>query len=631
MSYDFNTQDSALEIPNPFKIENAFLLCSALILFAGGVYLTLVARSYMQADRSTLGAVTVALGGLLFAAAVKFGMQALSQFRFYYGRQFPKGLAEQTPNGAPGVGTGAAEVIEVMRQRAIEFPEPTGPLNGVLYSLFRHLITSPPQMQAAAVQHFHSLIGMGAILASLIVSCVLYSGTQHEGVISWLYLPLTGLSLVTPFVKRDLPVMMQASNKMMAAIVALVGVSIIAPVLIEKHLPAFQVPPMWLAPGMLLVCSMVASALLLLSLVAKVDDVKHTDVSCEQTTIAMNCPPSQLWTEIGRDFQNNWVHSIPNRTYANVPPDVSTAERGSFAGHVLEETQPLPFGTLSFATLRDAWSEKYVRYLILLSTWGLLLSVIAAGVAAYFAPRFGDMARMEISRVILAVIAIGMANALAFTAGHLLWSRMYFKSRLIWIECSGTFQTSKLSIGNQWTGKALSSSTLTRVEDATLRVWATDIVSVAFGKDADRRIMALAPADSVAKSMAHRLIGFAASQSSVAVPTSERDLGKVDAINRLDASLQMPRAAHEALAGPSRGVLRAGKRRSGRVKFFNTKNQYGFIIADDGVERFFNANELGGATVSAANKVVFEPADNPRGPIARKVRALPTTEGAAYD
>lgn len=467
MSYDFNTQDTDLEIPNPFKIENAFLLISAVVLFGGGVWLTLIARGFMQADESKLGAVTVALGGLLFAAAAKFGIQALSQFRFYYGRQFPKGLATQLKVTTTGTSDGAQQVMETMRQCAIEFPEPKGPLNGLLYSIFKHLITAPPQIQAAAVQHFHSLFGMGAILASLAVSYVLYDGSRHEGVISWLYLPLTGLSLVAPFINREPPLLMQASNRMVAGIVALVGTSIIAPVLIEKHIPNLPIPPMWTAPALLLVCSMVASGLFLMALVSKIDDVKRTNVSCEQTTIAMNCPPSQLWTEIERDFQNNWVHNIPNRTYANVPPDVSAAARGSFNGYVLEETQPLPFGTLSFDTIGKAWQERHVRYLILLSSWGLLLSLISTGVAVYFAAGFEDMSRMEISRVILGVIALGLANVLAFKAGHLLWSRMYFKSRLIWIECSGTFQTSTFSVGNQFTGKAQSSSTLTRVEGSS--------------------------------------------------------------------------------------------------------------------------------------------------------------------
>jgi hypothetical protein len=160
MTYEFNPQDMELNIRNPFKIENIFLLLAATILFAGGVGVTLTARDFLQASDMKVGLATVMLAMVLFGKAVQFAMQALSQIRFFFGRQFPKGLAEQLQVSQTGDSQGARQIMEVMRQRAIAFPEPTGPLNGVLYSLFKQLITCPPQIQAAAVQHFHSLIGM---------------------------------------------------------------------------------------------------------------------------------------------------------------------------------------------------------------------------------------------------------------------------------------------------------------------------------------------------------------------------------------------------------------------------------------------------------------------------------------
>lgn len=108
---------------------------------------------------------------------------------------------------------------------------------------------------------------------------------------------------------------------------------------------------------------------------------------------------------------------------------------------------------------------------------------------------------------------------------------------IFWIENSGVFQTSRISVGNKFHGHPQSSSSLTRVEDATLRVWVTDIVTVVFGKDRQRSIIAMAPADSVAKSIADRLVAFAANQSSVAIPTADRDLARGASIGRLDAAV----------------------------------------------------------------------------------------------
>src|SRR5690606_31228185 len=93
-----------------------------------------------------------------------------------------------------------------------------------------------------------------------------------------------------------------------------------------------------------------------------------------------------------------------------------------------------------------------------------------------------------------------------------------------------------------------SSSTLTRVEDAKLRVWVADITSVAFGKDGNRSVIAMAPADSVAKSIADRLVAFAANQSAVATPTAGRDLARASSIGRLDAAVHAGTIALEGRA-----------------------------------------------------------------------------------
>lgn len=149
MAYEFNTQDKDFGIANPFKIENIFLLLTAIILFGGGVSVTMTARGFMQAEELKTATAAMLMGLLLFGASVKFAMQALSQMRFFFGRQFPIGLAEQLQVAQTGESPSAKEVMEVMRQRAIEFPEPTGPLNGVLYSVFKSLITCPPPSPAS--------------------------------------------------------------------------------------------------------------------------------------------------------------------------------------------------------------------------------------------------------------------------------------------------------------------------------------------------------------------------------------------------------------------------------------------------------------------------------------------------
>lgn len=544
MTYEFNSGDKvANDFPNPFKIENVFLLLSACALIGGAVSILFTARTYFHDHEDRVASMSVMLAAALFGTAVRFLIQALSQIRFYLGRRYPVGLADEVPSNGFGLADGALPVIETLHQNAVEFPEPQGPLNGLLYSLIKPLITSPPPIQAAAVQHFHAVIAMTAILLSMAASYFFAAGTGYEGVISWLYLPMTGLSLLTPFMKSQTEDFnadeVGNANKMLWKLIGLVSFAILAPVVIPRYLPAPQVPPLWIAPFLLLSTSMVASVLFLLSLCSRLDNVAQTSVSREQTTISMNCHPAQLWPKWKRDMQENWVRGIPNRVYANVEPGMTDMDpsRGAFQGYRLEETQPTTFINMHAGDAKGTPAEHHVRYLIALGLWGLTLSIIAAVIGAYFAPRFVDMTRIEISRVLLVVIALGVATVLAFRIGHLLWSRMYFKSRLILIGIEGTFQSGEMRIGNQFSGHVQSRATVTRVQDATLRMFVSDIVTVSFGKAGKRYIMAMAPADGYAKATVDGLKEFALNQSSVTAPTATADIEIARSIGRMAAAL----------------------------------------------------------------------------------------------
>ncbi len=634
MSIEFSSGDKLLnEFPNPFKFENVFMLLASALLLGGAIPVILTAKSLFGAHHEVAAFAALAVATILMGVSVKFLIQALSQLRFYLGRSFPKGLAGELAVTQAGVGVGTPEILEAMRHQAIEFPEPQGALNGVLYSVVKKLVTAPVEVQAAAVQHFHSLIGMAALFASMLVSYFMFVGSGHEGVASWLYLPMSGLSLLTPFMQQkrwDVDSKEAEESKAASGngavwkFAGLIVFSIMAPVVIPRTLPAYPIPSMWIAPAMLLVGSMISSLIYFLAVIAKLDAVTGTSVACEQTTIAMNCPPAQLWSEMGRRFQTEWTRNIPNRAYANVAPDVSAGERGTFGGFVVEESQPVPTSTLQFASWVEAIQSRHARLLLVLGAWGVVVSGACSATAIHFTGQFADMSRMEVSRAALIVMALSLVAVLSLRIGHLMWSRMQFKSRLFWVECSGAFQTSQLSVGNQFRGNALSNSTLTRIEDATLRVWVTDIVSVVFGKDGRRSIIAMASADSTAKSLADHLVAFAAEQSSIATPSSSRDLSKAQSIGALDMAVRQAVKAEgklgELLSLNRAAQVGAAQRKTGRVKFFNQERGFGYIVDADRKEYFFNLNYVDGDLPEAGEQVSFIPGQSERGAVAKKIR-----------
>jgi len=258
---------------------------------------------------------TIALAFAMFGTGVKFLMQALSQLKYLYGRNFPIGLAPELKPSARGTSDWASYIQNKLRDRSLFFVEPTGPLNGILYSLINPLITAPPTIQFAAIRHFHAVVRMVVMLMSMAASYYLFEGNSSEGVVSWIYLPLTGLSLASPFIQREADGEPPKPFALLWNLVGLIAFAILAPVLVPKYFPHWSIAPMWIAPLAMLVTSIVASGLFLISLLDQIDGLAQTDVSCEQTTIAMNCAPSQLWAEIGRNFQVSWDRNIPNRQY----------------------------------------------------------------------------------------------------------------------------------------------------------------------------------------------------------------------------------------------------------------------------------------------------------------------------
>jgi hypothetical protein len=546
MTYTFNAEDnSATDYPNPYRIENWFLLLSALMLVAGGVSALLSARSYLQATQDGLATLAGFLALACFALGFRFALRAMSQLRFMIGRNSPRGLASEVPLGQSGIGLGSNALMQALRQQAICFPEQQTWLSGLLMSLIPSLASSPPPLQTAAIRHAQTLVEMLAILLSMGMSLVLFDGSPYEGMVSWLYLPLAGLSLLTPvamlFSEEELTDESTDGQQQAWKLLALVAFAILAPAALPRVMPVIDLPVLWLTPLLLLLAAMVTSVLFLASLFAQPDNVTQTSVSCEQATFSLQGPPAQLWLQMQRDCQANWVNEIPNRVYAWLPPVTAAGERGSFAGRLLEETQPALSGVMTDGvggSWRGVWQNKYARYLSALSIWGMVLAGLMAMMAAHAAQQLASMDKWEICRALLLLVAVGLASAHSFQIGHLLWSRLYFKSRLIWLETEGHFQSAKVQVGNQFKSHLQSSTQVTRVEDASLRLWVADIVTVAFGKDEQRYVMAMAPADGFARSSIERLLDFAQQQSVVTAPNSARDMQQLQHMGKLDRAMR---------------------------------------------------------------------------------------------
>jgi len=177
MSYEFNPDSQNLELPNPYKIENLALGVSAGVSFLSGVIALFMVKDRLIHDFSGGVGIAALIACALLTLGISLAVRALRQLKFFFGRNRPESLAPQLDAGAEGDSELAHHYKETLRHNALVFAEPTGPLNGLLYSWLPQLIYSPAVIQRAAQRQFHNLLGLAAIFLSFLLCWFLVGGT----------------------------------------------------------------------------------------------------------------------------------------------------------------------------------------------------------------------------------------------------------------------------------------------------------------------------------------------------------------------------------------------------------------------------------------------------------------------
>jgi hypothetical protein len=531
MSYDYSSESKLLELPNPYQLQNRLLWLCAAVLLAGGVLALFWARTAMQAHALALVAGPLVAGLAMIAAGLVCAATSARRMRFFFGRGRPKSLAPDLPVGATGGSKPADQVKELLRQGGITYPEPQGAVEGMLYHWAPKLITSPSEVQFQAQRYVFNLAAIVATLASFLVSWLLFGTALTRPWIGLLYFAFGLFVLLKPIVSGD------RARLSRVTLIGLIAAAILAPVaigLIGNRLPSLHGFETTVQTFVMLIGTLVACAGAVVAILAQVDAEPQTRASVQQTRLSMNAPPASLMDELDRLMQSAWTESIPNRRYARIDPVTSAATpSGSFAGELFEESQPLPAAGTKPPTLAAALAEPRHRALLLLDLYATVLVIAAVAMALVFVREFDVSAPWRDNRfslvgtsAILAVIA-----AFCFQAASRLWGRFNFESVLTWVEMVGTYQTSRIGTGNNFSSRMNTENDVIRTEAMTLRVWRARIESVVFGKDAVRQVTAMFSTEQEARALSADLARFAAGQSVLVAPGSHEDQARIAALN----------------------------------------------------------------------------------------------------
>jgi hypothetical protein len=551
LAYDYSSDNQRLELPNPFRVENLFLFACAAITLAGGLTGLMWARTAIQSETTRLGIAPLLVGIALLAASLAFAVVAARRLRFFFGRGRPRSLAPEVAIGATGNSARADHYKAMLRQGGLEYPEPQGALNGVLYHAAPRLITAPVVVQELAQRHFFNALSFLVTLLSFVFAWGLFGTDATRPLISLVYFLFGAVVLLRPLVSGS------KARLGTGSLIALVVAAIVGPVaasLLGTALPSVHYSVSGQALFLLL-CALLAVVLILCALHAQLDVSPQTQRSCEQRTLSMNGPPASLITELDRTLQDEWVEKIPNRRYTRVEPVTEgAAGSGRFSGELLEETQPMPMSGTAAMTVESALTAQRHSWLVLLDLYATLLTIVGTACALVYVHGF-DPTRVlhdgwgRTATVGYAAVCLAIA-AFCFQSAGAIWGRFNFESVLVWIELQGTWQSSRIGTGNQLSSRLQTENDVVRVEAMTLRVWRTRVESVVFGKDGARQVTAMYATSQEASRLASDLEAFAGRQSVFVAPRAAEDRHRIDALQATEALLGGVGAAPaQALAG----------------------------------------------------------------------------------
>lgn len=578
MAFEYSTQGATFDFPNPYRIENQFLAARGAVLLLGGILLLVMARGAgaevpVQRASAAQGAFALLVvgGAVLVLLGILELARAARQLRVFFGRGQPPSLAAEVAREASGTSAGAQALVEQLRHGAIALVEPHGALNGILYSLSRHLVTAPRMLRDYVQVRFANLLASGGLLVLFMITLLITPNPAAQSLSALVYLVLGSVMILRTYIAGPRgTVALGPVGLAVLLVFGLVGTVLIGRVAASLPQPAWLValalPRIALV---LLLASVVIEALGLVAGQAHVDEPPPASTANDQAAVSFNADPNLLMQEVDRELQRRWTQNIPNRRYIWQPPVVEpTREAGNFTGVALEETQPMPPQAVRKMDWGTCLAFPRFYWLAALDALGVLLTAVGVGLWLYLGRQLGTGLPESWSPASIGFIFI-VVGGYGLRVAHLLWGRLDFESTLTWLDFNGSFARAQVGLGAQFTDRVRSERSVINVESMTLRAWVVRTRSVIFSyRDqalGGRTLVGMTGDIDAARGWTQQVRQFAQAQSAIVVPGANEDarrLQQLSAANQLAGQAapmpQLPGAAAAPAASLGHAAGAAG-------------------------------------------------------------------------
>ncbi|MFZ6744405.1 hypothetical protein ACO0LC_14355 [Undibacterium sp. JH2W] len=547
MSYEFNTESQVFEFPNPYKVENLASIISGGLMLLAGTWVMFDVRGRLAhgPDLSVFGVVAISI--ILLLLGILLLARAFTQLRYFFGRNRPDSLAPLLANDKDGDSVDARHYKETLRQNAILLKEPTGPLNGLLYSWVPRLIFAPWVIQSSAQTQFYNFLSLAATLISFLFCWLVFGQSAANAWIGLVYGAFTFFQIMRPMVTQTNTTtgpIKETANIGITSLIILIVLAVLGPVvlgLFASHLPQIDNLSINGVVLITLLCALLACAVFGLALKNQLQPIPQVIGAARVVdTVTMNAHPNKMLEELDRILMEKWFSRIPNRKYTRRSPIIE-GQQGQFTAEIFEESQPCPQAGRVAEGLKHALASKEFFWLTCLTALAFVLVVS------------GTLVAVILTRALLAGEAIWTNIALTcslfgvgmycYRAAHVLWGRFDFVSKLMWVDIQGSFETASVQMGNQISGNLQTNKKVINIESMSLRVWVSEIDTVIFGRNSPRQLTGMRGLQTDAEELAQSLKIFAEQNSMVVAPTSAKDIERAEKIGMMNKVLADPVAA----------------------------------------------------------------------------------------
>ncbi|HDM8068991.1 hypothetical protein LCS78_11285 [Vibrio harveyi] len=537
MSYEFG--NDGIGIKNPFRTEGVFKIIRGVITLAVGAFILLNApemskiNQYMVWTTLTIAFLVLSIG---LVALSKGFMQVV---RFYVGRNAPTSLAydyaDLSREREDCLYTSETLEQMLMNRTNTTFNEPKSVIELILHSIFPKLIFAAIPVRNIVQNVIFAVIQSCVALISLSLTYFVLS-TNILPIESSFALKLYSLFIVIYLLKVWFVAGRNINKKSVANIskistfdlVKTVVFSVSLPILLSvilnnipdnliqtvnlifslnesdvsyydnlEALLAGIVSEINFVPMLFAMISIsllvVIYTLLMFAFNSNVDYPK-TETSESRETWEQNIHPKEIFINLDQVVMANRKYkNIPNRSYIKFNPllNEQSGGKGSYRGKFLQETQPVVvektlsashkltrlFGTVSSQlTLLLSTVFIYLAYTNLSDVANGFLNLNSLSNRSAF--ELGVLVIEQCDYILITLILFTFGRLLS-NHSHIYWAEVKFKSKLLFLNCEGTYTESRLTIGKGVYDSAQSENIIVKTANTSICI-ATEIITTTF-------------------------------------------------------------------------------------------------------------------------------------------------------